>query len=290
MAAPLPAGTIAKLVNTNASIKSVTQPYATFGGQPAETADAFRLRVSERLRHKDRPITVWDYERLVLQAFPSIHRVKCLNATSYTNSGLNEIAPGHVTVVTIPDMTNLTYVNPLRPYTFADTLAQINIFLLARLSCHIQLHVNNPRFEEIRLDFKLQLQPGLIDFKYYSTLLQNAITAFLSPWAYGQPSDIQFGGTVEKSILVNFIQEQTYVAFITDVKMYQRIDPDEGGTESGDQEEITASTDISILVSAPAASHAINPYTAPAASGGSTPCVDPNIKPVPKNAPKKNAR
>jgi hypothetical protein len=74
-ATPLPAGTVSKLAVSDSAVKSVGQPYPSFGGRGAERPQDFYQRVSERLRHKDRAIDLWDYERLVLQAFPQIYKV-----------------------------------------------------------------------------------------------------------------------------------------------------------------------------------------------------------------------
>ena len=80
-ATPLVAQTIAKLEVADSALKSISQPYESFGGQPAEAPLRFYTRVSERLRHKGRAITQFDYERLVLDAFPTIYKVKCVNHT-----------------------------------------------------------------------------------------------------------------------------------------------------------------------------------------------------------------
>jgi hypothetical protein len=69
-------------------------PYPSFGGRVTEDNAEFYNRVSERLRHKDRAITIFDYERLVLESFPDIYRVKCID---HTDEGC-ELAPGHVLV------------------------------------------------------------------------------------------------------------------------------------------------------------------------------------------------
>jgi len=74
-ATPLPSGTIGKLAVPDSSVKSVSQPFASFGGRGAEQPQDFYQRISERLRHKDRAIDLWDYERLILQAFPQIYKV-----------------------------------------------------------------------------------------------------------------------------------------------------------------------------------------------------------------------
>ena len=58
LAAPLPAGTIGKLVTPVVQVKSLNQPFETFGGRMREAPQAFRTRASERLRHKDRAISI----------------------------------------------------------------------------------------------------------------------------------------------------------------------------------------------------------------------------------------
>ena len=82
-------------------------------------------------------------------------------------------------------------------------------------------------------------------------MLQDEIMRFLSPWAYDQSSDIQFGGSIYKSTLIDFIEERYYVDFITDVKMFHSLNPGE------DAEEVKAATARSILVSVPAPLHDI---------------------------------
>src|SRR6185369_6298311 len=67
---PLPAGSIAKLTEADPLVKTVTQPYDSFGGREPEAEKHYYLRVSEQLRHKGRAIQKWDYERLVLENFP----------------------------------------------------------------------------------------------------------------------------------------------------------------------------------------------------------------------------
>ncbi|PZF73386.1 hypothetical protein [Taibaiella soli] len=79
--APLPAGSISKLAVTVNEVSKVTQPYASFDGKHTEVGKEFYTRVSERLRHKGRAITAWDYEHLVLDRFPGIYKVKCLTHT-----------------------------------------------------------------------------------------------------------------------------------------------------------------------------------------------------------------
>lgn len=269
----LPAGTISKLKIPTSEVKAASQPYASFGGRAKESNENFYTRVSERLRHKGRAITIWDYEHLVLEAFPSLHKVKCLNHTKFEKNIItgeveyNEVAPGYVTVITIPSLVNRNDANPLRPYTNQNVLLEVEDYLKQRISCHVKLRVKNPRFEEVLLSFKLKLIKGFDDFIFYRTKLQEELTQYLTPWAYRQGSDIEFGGKIRKSTVINFIEERPYVDFITDVKMYHIPNPDheEAGDchttntsdMSGDLETVEASTGRSILVSVPSTKHQI---------------------------------
>ncbi|MBW8323129.1 MAG: baseplate J/gp47 family protein [Prolixibacteraceae bacterium] len=269
----LPAGTVAKLRIPDASVKKITQPYSSFGGRPRENDDHFYIRVSERLRHKARAITVWDYEHLVLEAFPEIYKVKCLNHTQIEDGIYHEVKPGYVSIITIPSQQNHNDANPLKPYTQQSTLTNIENFLKKRISCFVNLRACQPQFEEVRLEFSLKLFDQYKDFTFYSDKLKEEITQFLSPWAFGNTSAIDFGGKIYKSVLINFIEERYYVDFITDVYLYVKVD--DTTAESLDMDEISASTARSILVSAPASKHVIHELTL-ADTNTEEVCIDKN--------------
>ncbi|NTW53509.1 MAG: hypothetical protein HGB15_01835 [Chlorobaculum sp.] len=256
----LPEGLITKAVTPDAAVKKIMQPYATFGGRTAEDETAFRTRVSERLRHRNRAITMWDYERLVLEAFPQIYKVKCLNHTRYepddTGAGLyRELAPGHVTIVTVPNLRNSNAVDPLRPYTSIGDLDLVRTYLEAHASELVSLHVENPVFETIRTEFSVRFMPGT-DEAFYKSLLQEELVKFLSPWAFEEGVDIAFGGRIHKSSLIDFVEERTYVDYVTDFHMYHT---GYDGRKSDDLDEAAASLPLSILVSAEASDHLITP-------------------------------
>ncbi|KAA3438751.1 baseplate J/gp47 family protein [Rufibacter hautae] len=257
LAQHLPASSITKLLEPVAGIKKVDQPFASFGGALAETPPHFYRRVSERLRHKDRAIALWDYERLVLEAFPSIYKVKCLPHTRYEPSGTtgiySEKAPGHVTLVTIPDLRQRTSVDPLQPLTSVGELEEIKDFLRQRLSCFVTLHVRNPIFEQVKVKLEVAFFPQY-DVSAYTQLLRQEITRFLSPWAYGQGQDLRFGGKLYKSTLIDFVEERPYVDFLTKFQVYHV--PGQGLLEQ-EVEEVTASKACSVLVSVPEEEHEV---------------------------------
>jgi len=245
----LPASTIGKLDRPDAAVKKITQPFATFGGRGAEHPTAFRTRISERLRHKDRAIALWDYERLTLEAFPQIYKVKCLNHTHYDVAIYRELAPGHVTLVTIPNLESQNLRDPLKPYTSLGVLEEIKAFVGKRLSCFVNLHVRNPLFEEVSVRFKVRLYDGF-DKTFYVNKLQEEITRFLSPWAFPGGTPPSFGGKIYKSVLINFVEERNYVDYVTDFQLFRY------GTTT-DLSAVEGSKAVSILVSVPAKKHEI---------------------------------
>lgn len=244
----LPASTISKLVISDAAIKKTAQPYSSFGGRVIESDEQFHVRVSERLRHKNRGITMWDYEHIVLQNFTEIYKVKCINHTviklnvDNTESD-NEMAPGHVVVVPVPDLRNKNAIDPLKPMTSIGTLTNINEFLKKIISPFVKLQVKNARFEEIQLDFRVKFTND--DGAFYHDVLNDEIVEFLSPWAFDAGTDLSFGGSVYKSVLLNFVEERPYVDFVTCFKMYSWVD----GLRSADIDEAIATSARSVLVS-----------------------------------------
>lgn len=249
---PLPADTIKDFVNSQANIDVVAQPFASFGGKIKEQSDEFYVRVSERLRHKNRAVNIWDYEHLVLEKFPAIYKVKCLNHTRYnTISDVNELMPGHVSLVIVSNLQNRNAIDPLKPKTSLITLTEIEEFITAIKPPCAMLHVRNPIFEEIQVEFNVKFHPGY-DIGFYGQQLQAEIKQFLAPWTYGT-KDIVFGGRIHKSVIINFVEDRPYVDYVTCFNMHQVI-PTGVNTEPRwvrDIDEAVTSTSASILTSAP---------------------------------------
>lgn len=247
----LPTGTITKLASSIPGIRKVSQPFPSFGGQMREADNTFNSRVSERLRHKQRAITIWDYEHLVLQHFPDVYKVKCISHADAASF----LAPGQVTLITVPDLTNRNAVDRLQPRVSLNTLSAISDYLKTRNSLFVSVNVENPVYEQILLDFKVKFHQNF-EFGYYSQVLNEAIVRHLSPWAYETGVDILFGGRMHKSVLLYFLEQLDYVDYITDFKLFKI-----GRNQTADLDELVASTAKAVLVSSPV--HRINPVATP---------------------------
>ncbi len=208
----LEAGTISKLINREAAIKKLEQPYSSFGGSPKENDAAYYRRVSERLRHKDRAVSLWDYEHLVLEHFKEVYKVKCLNHTC----GNRFSAAGKVTVVVIPDIINQNVFDIFEPRVSAAKLRAIQEFLIGRTSFFVIPQVINPEYEAVHIALKARIKHGM-DENYYLKKLEEDLKKFLSPWAYSETAKIVFSVELRQHTLVNYIEELDYVDFITDL-------------------------------------------------------------------------
>jgi hypothetical protein len=245
LALPLPAGTISKLENDDPAIKGINQLYDSFGGQPAEVDLDFYTRVSERLRHKGRAITQFDYERLVLEAFPDIYKVSCINHTDSNH----DLTPGHVLISVVPDFSKLKAVDRRQPKVTLAQLEKIKRFLEERNACFVSgsaitLHVLNPVYEKIDFDFEVRFTPEITAIDFHIRKLKEDIVRFLSPWAFDDAAEINFGGRVFKSSILHFVEKQPYVDFVMNFKMMH-----DGSTQ--DTNIIEAKTPRSILVPVP---------------------------------------
>ena len=239
LARALPPGSIAKARTPLAAVKTIAQPYASFGGALQEDDASLSRRAAERLRHRNRAVNRWDCERLVLQAFPSVHRAKCIPHASDSSW----LAAGHLTMVVVPDLRNRPTVNPLQPRVDLDTLARIREHLSARCGPQTRVHVRNPGYRPVQLDFKVRLRAGF-GFNFHGPQIDKAIVQALSPWAFDGATPLGFGGRVVRSELLDFVEALPWVDFVTDFRLTL-----EGDTR--DRDEIVPDTPDAILVSAP---------------------------------------
>ena len=246
------AGTIGKFLEKPPLIKAVSQPHASFGGAPKEEDQMFFTRISERLRHKNRAVNLWDYERIVLEKFPSVYKVKCLNHTSNIledgTPDYFEINPGFVSLVVIPDIRNQDSFDPLKPRAGRQLLSEIKKHVRSLHSLHVYVDTCNPDYETIMSDFRVKFHDGY-DPNAYLNVLNDDLVRHLSPWAFGEHSEIRFGGSLYKSVLIGFIENLPYVDFISQVRMYHRYEGNADNTT--DLNVVAAGSARAILVSAP---------------------------------------
>lgn len=212
-AAPLAANSIKKLAAAVSGIQSVLQPYPSFGARPAEQALTYYTRVSERLRHRNRAVTTWDYERLVLNQFPDIHQVKVIAHCSPESV----LMPGAVTVVVVPDLSAKQGALALRPKVDSDRLVAIADYLKARGCSWSSLYVQNPSYEPIWVSCQVAFYR---DPTYFCGLLNQELQQYLSPWTKAMAAELPFGNQMHAAAVLQFIENRPYVDYVADFKLF----------------------------------------------------------------------
>jgi hypothetical protein len=203
---PLPPGTITGSVQELPDVAAIAQPLESFGGRPREDRRAFEIRLGERLRHKDRAILAWDYERLVLERFPTVWKVRALPARTPEAGN----APGDVLVVVVPGPDSLDAVDPTVPKAPADQLDRIKTYLEGLASPFVRLHVVNPVYVRITVDASVQFtrdsDPGTNIERLNTDLVD-----YLSPWYYDAARAARQGRYASEADISEFIQTRPYV-------------------------------------------------------------------------------
>jgi hypothetical protein len=224
---PLPPNSISGLAEPLPEVRAIRQPYSSIGGKAPEQDSHFYTRISERLRHKNRALTSWDYERLILEVFPEIYKVKCLPAGAADDPRLAD----QIRIIIVPDIRGKLPFDPFEPKVAADTLARIAQYLGRHTSPDARFTVVNPTYIRLQVRLGVRLRPGY-NPGYYLPALDQELQRFLAPWAYDQSAEIVFGGKVNASLIVNFVERRPYVDYMAGIKLYVRTD------ESADAQQI----------------------------------------------------
>jgi hypothetical protein len=103
-------------------------------------------------------------------------------------------------------------------------------------------------FEEISVDTIVTFTANIKDEAFYEKKLQTDIRRFLSPWAFETGIEPEFGGTIYRAALLDFIEELPYIDFVEKLEISHK------NSVTGDM--ATASSPASVLISA--ATHTVN--------------------------------
>lgn len=243
--------TVSKLFQPSSFVKKVKQPYSSFGGKKQEEDTQLYQRSSERLRHKQRTITSWDYERIILQEFPEVYRAKCLNHYRYDSGNVSNVSAGYVTLIPVAKSLNNSVVWEWKPLLSLSTLQRIKNRIMGLCSPHVRLCIKPPVLEKIQITCKVKYRelPGA-DTRLYADILKETINRYISPWAYDD-LEIDFAKKIELSSLIQLIDNQSFVDYIIDFKVNQMILDDVENTvikKMADVKEIVPQTDYTLFI------------------------------------------
>lgn len=214
--AALAAKSINRAKTSLSGVSQVLQVRKSFGGQGAENMAQFRTRVAERLRHKNRAITPFDYESLILERFPEIYKVKCFANLCLDNDPAARLKPGHILIIAIPFLTPGGHVNQ-KPYLSGHLIGEVRQFIASLTPPWASVAVENPVYEEIQVRAHVTLRADLRG-GWYNNQINEALCNFLSPWQSGGYQR-HFGWCIRQHDLVSFLLDQDYIDAVTGFSM-----------------------------------------------------------------------
>ncbi len=209
----LPPFTVTRAYGNIRGVQNISQPLESFGGQTQEKEEKFYTRVSERLNHKQRAISAWDYERLILEKFPLVYKATCLPNMSSKNVD----APGSVLLVVVPKNKSK---ESLEPKASSELLYDIKSYLQKYTSPFTQLEIRNPAYERVKIICEVKLAEGY-NYGFYIQKLNEELNKYLIGGMLASQETVELGGKINISDVLSFMRTLPYVDFITKFSMIQ---------------------------------------------------------------------
>ncbi len=211
----LPPGTIQGVVSPVVGLGEVKQVGSSFGGSPSESYGRLITRVSERLRHKNRAITPWDYERLVLEAFPDVFKVKCFPNTDVER--YPDVAPGSVLIVAVPRLSQPSPEAWRMQLLGGAELRRIEEAVRSIAPPSARITVRNPTYELVQVRCQVKLAGRGKDGLHLQQVNQ-ALIDFIGPWNV-EGRGGRFGWVLREKDVAACIYRLPFVDFVTNLSL-----------------------------------------------------------------------
>jgi hypothetical protein len=202
----------------------IRQIMDSFGGKQPESDTQRTIRASERVRHKNRAITPWDYERLILQRFPEIYKAKCFPCMTGDAEHRRRVMPGHLLIVLIPYLKESASANS-HPMVNALVLREVRDFVKGLSSAFVRISVRNPAYERIQVRCRVKFRKGAGRGAQLNQL-NREIVNYLSPWS-GGGLEARFGWRIRCNDIQSHIQGLDYVESVSGLSMLRIDDGDD---------------------------------------------------------------
>ncbi len=211
----LPPNTIKSFKNKITGINSINQLFSSYGGKPAETIEQYYLRVSERLRHKGRMVTNRDIEEAILEEFPQLLMAKSISPESSLDN-FQSLGNKKIRIIIVPKEAEEVFFTNNQPRVNLADLYKIKNFIKAGISPFVDIEVDNPVYEKIKLVGKVKFAgKNSDDLGYYMQKLNEDIKRYLCPWLYESSSSFKIGSHIYVTELLNYIKKRPYVEYLT---------------------------------------------------------------------------
>ena len=225
------------------------QPKISYGGVPYENEEQFYNRTSHRLRHKDRALTHWDYEQLVLDRFSDVQIVKCTNKNDKY-------------IVESGKMNLFVISKDWSVYNFGlfsgEALLDIKAYLKVRATPFIDIEIKNPTFEYLLINCSLKLENSRNSGQSIA-YINDVINDFLTPYNQVLNEHGGLGGSIVPISIMSRLEKLDFVRSVIALNVEHIIKINDQTYSLGihrDDQKINAASPGSVLV--PYAEHNID--------------------------------
>lgn len=209
-------GTISKIIDSVTGLNEVCQLTDSFGGKLQESNQKMRMRAAERLYHHNRAVSIRDIERMVLEKFPEVVKVKCFGRLDFDQ--FDKFKPGSILIVPIAPVENKDYFK-WNPRFNAKTLFEIRDYIKKHISGSADIKVANPYFEKIKVCGTVIVSDEC-DIEEKKKELINALGEYISPW-YPTGNNKHFGWRLLNGNIKSYIYDFDYVKDVVDFRLEQ---------------------------------------------------------------------
>jgi hypothetical protein len=204
----IPPNSIEGFLDPIDGIINVEQHLGSIQGKNRESNMDFYMRSSELLRHKNRPVTKWDFEKFILSKFNWLSHVKCYSVNGKNNQ-LN------IQLLCIKKIEGHQNIDNIKLSSAEKN--EIKEYLKNYTSPFSKIEIINPVFEDLWIKCKVlfkNISNGKGIHKLHADLFN-----FICSWLYTPSEKNKIGAKIKKLDIINFLNSRPYVYFITGISI-----------------------------------------------------------------------
>ena len=202
---------ISGLKTTVPFVKTVVNHLAAGGGGESETIDDVLSRGPLKLKHRERAVTVEDFEALAKKASQNVARAKCLS--NIDESG--EFNPGWITIIIIPRTTDK------KPEPDSMLKKTVETYLLQRCITTIAkpdyIYITGPKYCEVTVEATVVVSSADAAATVETNVIQK-LSQFINPLTGGHSQEgWEFGETICLSEIYALVGNITGVDYVEQI-------------------------------------------------------------------------
>ncbi|NEO47029.1 MAG: putative baseplate assembly protein, partial [Moorea sp. SIO4A3] len=213
-------GKIVQLKTTIPYVDRVINPAAATGGADAESLDSLSDRIPKEIRHRNRAVTLEDFQDLAKLASPAVVRAKCvplanLKANPWdTKPGLL----GAVSVIIVPRSTDA------RPLPSLELVNRVQDYLETYAEPTVQISVVGPLYVRVDITAEIALT-SLEGASEVAQTVEQQLASFLHPLTGGfEGIGWDFGREPYKSDLYRLLEGISGVDHVRNLEVAEGVD------------------------------------------------------------------